>query len=165
MALRSYRLQGLLARAVVAGSRDRGIWLCSGPPTEPSLFEQLGLAQHLQHQIADILDLAAIKNSLQDAQPDFVFHLAAQAIVRSSFEQPLDTYTTNALGTVHVMEALRSLEKPCAAVLITTDKCYENPERVHAYREEDILGGYDPYSSSKAAAEIAIASWQRSFSP
>lgn len=133
------------------------------PPTEPALFGQLGLANRVHHQIADIRDAAAVKKSINDAQPDFVFHLAAQAIVRTSFEQPIDTYTTNVLGTVHVMDALRTLKKPCAAVLITTDKCYENREWVHGYREEDALGGYDPYSSSKAAAEIAIASWRRSF--
>jgi CDP-glucose 4,6-dehydratase len=133
------------------------------PPTAPSLFDQIDLGKRLQHEVADLRDPVAVKRSIQAAQPDFVFHLGAQAIVRVSYDQPLETYMTNVLGTIHVMEALRTLEKPCAAVLITTDKCYENREWLHGYREEDPLGGFDPYSSSKAAAEIAIASWRRSF--
>ena len=133
------------------------------PPTSPALFDQSGLAGRLHHQIGDLRDLKAVKDSILAAQPDFVFHLGAQAIVRYSFDEPVETYATNVMGTIHVMEALRLLTKPCAAVLITTDKCYENREWVHGYREEDPLGGYDPYSSSKAAAEIAIASWRRSF--
>jgi len=133
------------------------------PPTTPAMFDQIGLAQRLRHEVADLRDAAAVKKSIRDAQPDFVFHLAAQAIVRTSFDQPLETYMTNVVGTLHLMEALRELEKPCAAVLVTTDKCYENREWLHGYREEDMLGGYDPYSSSKAAIEIAVASWRRSF--
>jgi CDP-glucose 4,6-dehydratase len=133
------------------------------PPTQPALFEQLGLANRIHHQKADIRDAEAVKRSIQDAQPDFVFHLAAQAIVRTSFDQPLDTYATNVLGTVHVIDALRGLQKPCATVAVTTDKVYSNRNWVYGYREEDVLGGHDPYSSSKAAAEIAIASWRQSF--
>lgn len=135
------------------------------PPTQPSLFGQTGLAGRLRHQIGDLRDPKAVQDAIHAAQPDFVFHLAAQALVRQSFVEPVETYATNVLGTIHVMEALRTLTKPCAAVLVTTDKCYENKEWVHGYREEDPLGGYDPYSSSKAAAEIAIASWRRSFFP
>ena len=133
------------------------------PPTKPSLFDQLGLGNRLTHEYGQICDAVAVKRSIQDAQPDFVFHLAAQAIVRTSFEQPVQTYLTNVMGTIHVMEALRHLERPCQAILITSDKCYENREWVHSYREEDPLGGFDPYSSSKGSAEIAIASWRRSF--
>jgi CDP-glucose 4,6-dehydratase len=133
------------------------------PPTTPALFDQLGLARRLDHQVADLRDAATVKESIRAAQPDFVFHLAAQAILRVSYDQPVETWTTNVLGTIHVMEALRGLNKPCAAVLVTTDKCYENREWVHGYREEDPLGGFDPYSASKAGAEIAIASWRRSF--
>lgn len=133
------------------------------PHTTPDLFDQLGLAGRLHHEIADLRDPAAVMQSIHKAQPDFVLHLAAQAIVTVGFEQSVETYATNVLGTIHVMEALRSLKKPCAAVLVTTDKCYENREWLYGYREEDPLGGYDPYSSSKAAAEIAIASWRRSF--
>ncbi|MGA2278797.1 MAG: CDP-glucose 4,6-dehydratase [Verrucomicrobiota bacterium] len=133
------------------------------PATQPALFDQLGLAKRLHHQIADIRDPAAVRESIGKVQPDFVFHLAAQPLVRLSYEQPLETYATNVMGTAHVLEALRALGKPCAAVLITTDKCYENREQLHSYCEEDPLGGYDPYSSSKAAAEIAISAWRRSF--
>lgn len=133
------------------------------PPTKPSLFEQIGLAARIHHQIGDVRDGGAVAASIRTVQPDFVFHLAAQALVRASYDDPVGTYATNVMGTINVMEALRKLEKPCAAVMITTDKCYENREWLHSYREEDPLGGYDPYSSSKAAAEIAIASWRRSF--
>ncbi len=133
------------------------------PQTNPALFDQLGLDRRVHHEVADLRDAAAVKKSIREAKPDFVFHLAAQAIVRTSFEQPLETYITNVIGTAHVMEALRQLERPCAAVIVTTDKCYENREWVHGYREEDVLGGYDPYSSSKAAMEIAVASWRRSY--
>jgi CDP-glucose 4,6-dehydratase len=133
------------------------------PPTDPALFRQIGLSRRIRHQSGDVRDAAAVKQSIVALQPDFVFHFAAQAIVRTSFELPMETYATNVMGTLHVLEALRSLDRTCAAVLITTDKCYENREWLHAYREEDPLGGFDPYSSSKAAAEIAIASWRRSF--
>jgi CDP-glucose 4,6-dehydratase len=133
------------------------------PETEPALFHQLGLAGRLHHQIADVRNNTAVKKSIRDAQPDFVFHLAAQPLVRLSYEQPVETYETNVMGTIHVMEALRELKKKCAAVLVTTDKCYENREWLCGYREDDPLGGSDPYSSSKAAAEIAIAAWRRSF--
>jgi CDP-glucose 4,6-dehydratase len=133
------------------------------PEGTPSLFEQLGLPGRINHQIGDLRDPAAVRQSILAVQPDFVFHLGAQALVRLSFDQPVATYMTNVGGTIHVLEALRELGKPCAAVLITTDKCFENREWLYGYREEDPVGGYDPYSSSKAAAEIAIASWRRSF--
>jgi CDP-glucose 4,6-dehydratase len=133
------------------------------PATQPSLFQQLALEKRLQHEIGDVRDFDALKRSLLRVQPDFVFHLAAQALVRYSYEHPLDTYSTNVMGTANVLEALRPLEKPCAAVIVTTDKCYENREVDHAYSEEEHLGGHDPYSSSKAAAEIVIAAYRRSF--
>lgn len=131
--------------------------------TTPSLFEQLNLAQKLEHEIGDVRDLAAVKCSMLRVQPDFVFHLAAQALVRYSYDFPLETYATNVMGTAHVLEAMRSLQKPCVAVLITTDKCYENREQDYAYIEDDPLGGHDPYSSSKGAAEIVISAYRRSF--
>jgi CDP-glucose 4,6-dehydratase len=133
------------------------------PPTSPALFDQIELERRLHHEIGDVRDVAAVKRSIIAAEPDYVFHLAAQAIVRESFEQPVETYGTNVMGTIHVLEGLRGLHKPCAAVIVTTDKCYENREWVHGYREVDRLGGWDPYSSSKAAAEIAVDSWRRSF--
>ena len=133
------------------------------PDESPCLFEQLNLAKRLRHRVSDLRDAAAVRSSIAECRPDFVFHLAAQALVRRSFEDPVSTYHTNVLGTIHVLEALRGLDKPCAAVFVTTDKCYDNREWLHGYREEDPLGGVDPYSSSKGAAEIAIASWRRSF--
>jgi CDP-glucose 4,6-dehydratase len=133
------------------------------PNTQPSLFEQLALNGRLTSEIADIRDFNAVKKSITATQPDFVFHLAAQPLVRLSYEQPLETYATNVMGTAHVLESLRALTKPCAAVIVTTDKCYDNKEWVYGYREEDPLGGHDPYSSSKAAAEIVTAAYNRSF--
>ena len=133
------------------------------PATEPSLFNQLGLANRLRHRLGDIRDLATVRQAVEAAQPDFVFHLAAQPLVRLSYEQPVETYATNVLGTVHVMEAVRLTRRPCTMVAITTDKCYENQEWVHSYREADPMGGYDPYSSSKGAAELAIAAYRRSY--
>jgi CDP-glucose 4,6-dehydratase len=133
------------------------------PPTIPSLFEQLGLAQRMNSEVGDVRDWAAVDRSIQAAQPDFVFHLAAQPLVREAYLDPVGTYATNVLGTVHVLDALRRLDRPCAAVFVTTDKCYENREWLYGYREDDPLGGHDPYSSSKAASEIAIQSYRRSF--
>ncbi|HVT74533.1 MAG TPA: CDP-glucose 4,6-dehydratase [Lacunisphaera sp.] len=165
-------------RVLVTGHTGfKGSWLCEwllalgadvtglalAPPTQPALFDQLGLAGRLHDRRGDIRDLATVRAAVAAAQPDFVFHLAAQPLVRLSYEQPVETYATNVMGTIHVLEALRGLSRPCAAVLVTTDKCYENHERPHGYAEGDPLGGHDPYSSSKAACEIAIASWRRSF--
>ena len=151
-----------LARWLIKlGARVHGFAL--PPATEPSIFDQLRLAGQMEHEIGDIRDLSAVKSSLERAQPDFVFHLAAQALVRYSYDHPVETYATNIMGTAHVLEALRCLRKPCAAVIVTTDKCYENRELDHAYVEEDHLGGYDPYSASKGAAEIVISGHRRSF--
>jgi CDP-glucose 4,6-dehydratase len=133
------------------------------PPTDPALFDQLGLVKRIAHIEADIRDADRVARAIAEAQPDFVFHLAAQPLVRQSYEQPRETYDVNVMGTLHLLEALRPLEHKCAAVMITTDKCYENREWLYGYREEDALGGYDPYSSSKAAAELVIAAYRRSF--
>ena len=146
---------------LLLGARVHGYSL--PPETTPALFNQLGLADRMTSEISDIRNPAAVRKSIKAVRPNFVFHLAAQPLVRLSYEQPVETYDTNVMGTVHVMEALRDLKQPCAAVMVTTDKCYENREWHRGYREEDCLGGYDPYSSSKAAAEIAIAAWRRSF--
>ncbi|MFQ3671043.1 MAG: CDP-glucose 4,6-dehydratase [Verrucomicrobiia bacterium] len=156
----------------------KGAWLCQwllslgaevfgyslpGKVTEPSLFEQLNLAAQLVDGRGDLRDGQGVNEALRQAEPDFVFHLAAQPLVRLSYQEPVATWQTNVVGTIHVLEALRSWGQPCVAVLITTDKVYENREWVYGYREDDPLGGHDPYSASKAAAELAIASWQRSF--
>lgn len=146
---------------LLLGAEVRGFSLAA--PTSPSLFHQLDLPSRIAWDEADLRDADAVKRSLGDFQPDFVFHLAAQPLVRLSYDIPVETYATNVMGTIHVLEALRTLSHPAVAVLITTDKCYENREWLHSYREEDALGGYDPYSSSKAACEIAIASWRRSY--
>ena len=113
--------------------------------------------------IGDLSDLRKVQGELVRFEPHFVFHLGAQALVRRSYEQPVATFLTNTQGTAHVLEAVRTLQQPCIALMITTDKVYENPERGDAFREEDKLGGYDPYSASKAAAEIVIDSYRRSF--
>lgn len=113
--------------------------------------------------IADVRDLSKLQGELVRFEPHFVFHLAAQALVRTSYDAPVDTFAINAMGTAHVLEAMRFLQQPCVGVMITTDKVYENPERGQAFNENDKLGGYDPYSASKAAAEIVIASYTQSF--
>jgi len=133
------------------------------PDTEPSLFRQLGLEHDVNHLIADIRDPAAVAARVAAVRPDVVFHMAAQPLVRRSYADPLLTWQTNVMGTVHLLDALRPLDRPCAAVIVTTDKVYENREWVHAYRETDRLGGHDPYSSSKAACELAVESWRKSF--
>lgn len=113
--------------------------------------------------LANINDLHTLQGELVRFEPDFVFHLAAQSLVRRSYDKPVDTFLVNAQGTAHVLEAIRSLKKPCVALMITTDKVYENPERGTPFSEDDKLGGYDPYSASKAAAEIVVDSYRRSF--
>lgn len=112
---------------------------------------------------ADIRDGQRMKDIFVEFQPEIVFHLAAQPLVRLSYEQPVDTYEVNMMGTIHVMEAIRSTKSVKVGVMITTDKCYENQEQLQGYKETDSFGGYDPYSSSKGACEIAIQSWRRSF--
>jgi CDP-glucose 4,6-dehydratase len=133
------------------------------PDTEPSLFEQLRLREELDHCIADIRDPAAVRQRVTQVRPDVVFHMAAQPLVRRSYAEPLLTWQTNVMGTAHLLDALRDADHPCAVVIVTTDKVYENREWLHAYREIDRLGGHDPYSSSKAACELAVDSWRNSF--
>lgn len=133
------------------------------PDTQPALFDQLNLAADLEHHIGDIQDAELMQRLIHQVRPDIVLHLAAQPLVKRSYVHPVSTWRTNVMGTIHVLEALKNCTQPCASVFITTDKCYENREWVYGYRETDLLGGHDPYSSSKAGAEIAIASWRRSF--
>ena len=144
------------------GARVSGIGL--PVDSSPHLFDQLGLQRRLQaHHIADIRDPRVLQELVNSCQPEVVLHLAAQPLVRRSYHDPLGTWATNVMGSLHLLEALRSLRHPCAVVMITTDKVYENREWLHGYREEDRLGGHDPYSASKAAAELAIASFRSSF--
>jgi CDP-glucose 4,6-dehydratase len=143
------------------GSHVRGFSLA--PPTNPNLFTELDLANRLEDIRGDIRDLESLRSSLVSFQPQFVFHLAAQPLVRLSYHNPLETYSTNVLGTIHLLESLRSISHPCSAIIVTTDKCYENQEWVYGYRENDPMGGFDPYSSSKGMAELAINAYRRSF--
>ena len=115
--------------------------------------------------IADIRDKRALKTAIKAADPDFIFHLAAQPLVRQSYRCPVETFETNVIGSLNVLEGLRELGHPCSALMVTSDKCYENKGHVWGYRENDPMGGYDPYSASKAAAEIAISSYRQSFFP
>ncbi len=133
------------------------------PPTEPSLFEQAGIAEGIEHHIGDVRDADRLRAALADAAPDFVFHLAAQPLVIDSYAAPAETFATNVTGSINLMEAIRSTGMRGAVVMVTTDKVYLNREWEHAYREGDPLGGHDPYSASKAAMEIAVASWRDSF--
>ena len=133
------------------------------PEGNPCLFKQLGLHERVNHHNVDIRDLPKLQAIIQSSQPEVVLHLAAQPLVRRSYRDPLGTWSTNVQGSLHVLEALRSLSHHCSVVMITTDKVYANQEWDYGYRENDRLGGHDPYSSSKAGAEIAIASWRSSF--
>jgi CDP-glucose 4,6-dehydratase len=132
-------------------------------PTQPSMFEELDLKNRLKHIQADIRDLKAMRSLIADEQPDFVFHLAAQAIVSTSYADPVETMSTNVMGTMNILEALRTVQKHCVAILITSDKCYDNVEWIWGYRETDKLGGHDIYSGSKGAAELVINSYLHSF--
>lgn len=132
-------------------------------PTSPAMFEELALAGRVRHVVEDIRNLDAMREIVAREQPDFVFHLAAQAIVSTSYSDPAETISTNVVGTMNVLEALRQLTRPCAAVMVTSDKCYDNVEWVWGYRETDSLGGKDIYSGSKGAAELVIKSYFHSF--
>ena len=132
--------------------------LALSPDTEPNLFAQLGLDRRLDHRVGDIRDADRVASLVNEVRPQVVLHLAAQPLVRRSYAEPTATWATNVMGSIHLLEALRSLLEPSTAVLITTDKVYRNNEWLYGFRENDPLGGHDPYSTSKAAAELAIAS-------
>lgn len=132
-------------------------------PSQPSLFEVLELEKEMEHLLIDIRDLDVLKSEIGRIKPDFIFHMAAQPIVSLSYQDPLETLTTNAIGTANVLEAVREMTHPCVVICITSDKCYENVEWVWGYKETDMLGGKDIYSGSKAAAEIVIHSYFHSF--
>lgn len=144
------------------GARVYGYSL--SPPTDPNLFTLINLTERLGgHIISDIRDRKALEDAIHDAQPEIVFHLAAQSLVRKGYSDPVYTYETNIMGTVNLLEAIRHTDSVKACVIVTSDKCYENQEWVWPYRETDALGGIDPYSSSKACAEIITASYRKSF--
>lgn len=139
------------------------IGLSLDPATERDNFVLSGIGSKIIDLRGDIRNGELVKRVFKDYQPEIVFHLAAQPLVRESYDIPVETYETNVMGTIHVMEAIRVTEGVKVAVMITTDKCYENAEQLWGYRENEPMGGYDPYSSSKGCAEIAISSWRRSF--
>ena len=151
----------LIAWLKQMGARVTGIAL--DPPTSPSHYISANLFDGIIDCRFDIRDLNALKNTVVKSKPDFLFHLAAQPIVSVSYDDPVDTWTTNVIGTINVLEALRDINHDCSAVIITSDKCYNNVEWEWGYRESDVLGGPDPYSASKGAAEIAIRSYVKSY--
>ncbi len=133
------------------------------PPTEPNLFTLSGLEKDINSITGDIRQSDLLSSVMVSANPDIVIHMAAQPLVRDSYVRPVETYETNVLGTVNVLEAVRKCNKVKAAVVVTTDKCYDNKEWFWGYREDEALGGYDPYSSSKACAELVTAAYRNSF--
>jgi CDP-glucose 4,6-dehydratase len=133
------------------------------PPTTPSLFDEAGVGGCIHDLRGDVTDLAALTAALSAARADIVLHLAAQSLVRPSYDDPVGTYATNVMGTAHLLEAVRQTRRARAVVCVTSDKCYENRETGQAYREDDAMGGYDPYSSSKGAAELVASAYRRSF--
>ena len=140
------------------------IGVANDPLTERDNYVLSGIGKKMKADIrADIRDRSKLKKIFLEYRPEIVFHLAAQPLVRLSYDIPVETYETNVMGTIHVMEAIRFTDSVKVGIMITTDKCYENREQIWGYRENEPMGGYDPYSSSKGATEIAIASWSRSF--
>ena len=143
------------------GAELRGVALA--PPTTPALFDVARVAQGMDHQVADIRDYDTIRALVSDFKPEILIHMAAQPLVRLSYQQPIETYATNVMGTVHVLEAARHSGSVRAIVNITTDKCYENREWAWGYREDEAMGGHDPYSSSKGCAELVSSAYRKSF--
>ena len=133
------------------------------PETQPNLFENLQLEKSIKSVVGDVRDLENFERVLKSFQPEIVFHLAAQSLVRRSYRQPVDTYTTNVIGTINILEAIRQTNFVKSVVIVTTDKVYENKEWYWAYRENEGLGGFDPYSNSKACAELAVSAYRNSF--
>jgi CDP-glucose 4,6-dehydratase len=146
--------------------REMGAIVCGyslEPPTKPSLFDIANIAGDITHHIGDIRDAATLTAAIKAFAPEVLFHLAAQPLVRDSYTIPVETYGTNVMGTIHVLEAVRQTPSIMAAIVITSDKCYENRETIWAYREQDAMGGYDPYSSSKGCVELVAAAYGRSY--
>jgi CDP-glucose 4,6-dehydratase len=150
------------------------VWLCSlgarvtgyalPPPTNPNMFYAAHIERHLfRSELGDVTDFNKLKSCLLVAQPDIIIHMAAQPLVRQSYMTPIDTFETNVMGTVNLLEAARNTPTVKSIVVITTDKCYENNDRTHGYVESDPMGGYDPYSGSKGCAELVVATYRRSY--
>ena len=151
----------LLAMLRALGAETTGYAL--PPPTDPAMFNILGLADSCTHVIGDIRDLDALQSAISAARPEVVIHMAAQPLVRLSYDRPVETYAVNVMGSVHLMEACRHVSSVRSIVMVTTDKCYENVGWVYGYRETDRLGGADPYSNSKAACELTVEAYRHSF--
>ena len=143
------------------GSEVTGFSLA--PPTTPNLFEVANVARGMTSYISDIRDLSSLQKAMQEAKPEIVIHMAAQPLVRKSYSDPVETYTTNVMGTVNLLESVRQTPSVKAVVVVSTDKCYENKEWPWGYRETEPMGGYDPYSSSKGCAELITSAYRRSF--
>ena len=157
----------------------KGSWLCLwleslgakvtgyalAPPTEPNLFEQAMVASSMRSVCADVRDFSQLKAVIAECRPDVIFHMAAQSVVRWGYENPIETYSSNVMGTVHVLESIRQLKVRCAVVNVTSDKCYENREWIWGYRENEPMGGRDPYSNSKGCAELVTSAYRDSFFP
>ena len=135
------------------------------PPTNPSLYVQARVESDLHSIIADIRDFPRLRSAIAEFEPEVVLHLAAQSVVRTGYEDPIGTYSSNVMGTVHVLEAVRLLKRRCVVVNVTSDKCYENREWVWGYREIDRMGGHDPYSNSKGCAELVTSAYRDSYFP
>lgn len=143
------------------GAKVTGLALA--PDQNPSLFEVAGVDRGIRSIIGDIRDLATVERAVTAAEPDVVIHMAAQALVRRGYREPVETYATNVLGTVHVLDAVRRVSKARACVVVTSDKCYENREWLWPYREDEPMGGRDPYSNSKGCAELVVSSYRSSY--
>ena len=165
-------------RVLVTGNTGfKGSWLCTWLislgadvygisneiPTSPSMFVETKLEEKMKHFFADIRDLEVIEQIINEIEPHFIFHLAAQPIVSLSYSNPVDTISTNVMGTTNVLEVLRKYTNPCTAIIITSDKCYDNVEWIYGYKETDAVGGKDIYSGSKGAAELIFKSYYHSF--
>jgi len=133
------------------------------PPTQPNLFEQAHVADCLRSISGDIRHFKALNSALEESHPDIILHMAAQSVVRRGYEDPIETYSSNVMGTVHLFEAVRQLKRPCVIVNVTSDKCYLNREWVWGYREDEPFGGRDPYSNSKGCAELVTTAYRESF--
>lgn len=142
------------------GAKVSGLSL---PPEVPSLFVATGLSALVDSHYGDVRELKSITAIMEESQPEIVFHLAAQSLVRRSYRQPVETYATNVMGTVHVLAGATTVKSVRSVVVVTSDKCYENRERLNAYREDEPMGGHDPYSSSKGCAELVTAAWRKSY--
>ena len=155
----------------------KGAWLClwlhhmgarvTGyalePPTDPSLFKLANMGAEVTDLRGDVRDAAALESAIKKAEPEIILHLAAQSLVRVSYQEPVETFATNVMGTVHLLDAVRRASSVRAVLIVTSDKCYENREWSRGYRENDAMGGFDPYSSSKGCAELLTAAYRRSF--